>query len=50
MTPEPVPAWMSIAEEATKETNPAKLPHLIAQLCAVLEASTRAPKLQRIAP
>jgi hypothetical protein len=34
-------AWMSIAEKASKETDPGELSRLVAQLCAALEAATK---------
>jgi hypothetical protein len=39
MTPDPVPAWMSIAEKVAKETDNQELSRLVAQLCAALDAA-----------
>jgi hypothetical protein len=35
--------WRSIAEEASKEKNPAKLMALVRQLCSALDDSKKAP-------
>ena len=39
MTPEPVPAWMSIAEKVAAELDPKELARLVAQLCSALDAA-----------
>jgi len=35
--------WQSIAEEASKEKNPARLMALVRQLCSALDDSKKAP-------
>jgi hypothetical protein len=37
------PEWYSIAEQASKETDPAKLTILVAQLCSALDKAENRP-------
>ncbi len=42
--------WRSIAEKASKETNPEKLTILIAQLCSALDERKARPQSQHDEP
>ena len=39
--------WRSIAEQASKETDPAKLMNLVSQLCRALDERNARPQWQR---
>ena len=44
MAPDPIDReWYSIAEQASKETDPRKLDLLVAQLCSVLDERLKPP-------